>query len=102
MKFSPYKTYFVQPTAEGIYVFFISARVDQAYEAYMEFAGTDNALFIRTPSETVLLTYLNASLQEDLLKCTHVEIAEVNTDTEEIVQSYRVPIRQVPFIAVAN
>ena len=100
MNFLQSRNYFVQPTQQGIFIFLIAARKDDAVEAFIQYDGKDNALFLRTPKETILLDYINPTIHQPLLKSSFVEITEINTETEEIYRDYQVPLKQVPVINV--
>ena len=101
MDFFKYKNYFIQPTKEGIFVFFIPSRPSDAAEgSFLEYDGRDNALFLRTPKETILLDYINPAVHQDLLNSPYVEMTEINTLTEEIARDYRVPLKKVPSVTV--
>ena len=95
-----YKNYFIQPTQEGIFIFLIPARQTDASGSFLEYDGRDNALFLRTPKETILLDYINPSVHQDLLNSAFVEMTEIDTKTEEIARDYSVPLKKVPTITV--
>ena len=100
MNFLKNRNYFIQPTKQGIFIFLIAARKDDAIDAFIQYDGKDTALFLRTPTETILLDYINPTIHQDLLKSPVVEITEINTETEEIYRDYQVPLKQVPHINV--
>ena len=93
-------SYFIQPTKEGIFIFLIPARQTEASGSFLEYDGRDNALFLRTPKETILLDYINPTVHKDLLNSPFVEMTEINTQTEEIARDYRVPLKRVPTVTV--
>ena len=95
-----YRNYFIQPTQQGIFIFLMAARNTDAANSYLEYDGRDNALFLRTPTETILLDYINPTIHKDLLNSPFVEITEIDTSTEEIARDYRVPLKQVPSVTV--
>ena len=100
MNFLQTRRYFVQPTQQGIFIFLIEARKDDALDAFIQYDGKDNALFLRTPTETILLDYINPTIHQALVNSPFVEITEINTETEEIYRDYQVPLKQVPVINV--
>ena len=95
-----YKNYFIQPTKEGIFIFLIPERPTDAVGSFLEYDGRDNALFLRTPKEAILLDYINPTIHQDLLNSPFVEMTEINTQTEEITRDYRVPLKKVPTITI--
>lgn len=100
MNFLKTRNYFVQPTQQGIFIFLIAARKDEAIDAFIQYDGRDNALFLRTPTETILLDYINPTIHQALVNSPFVEITEINTETEDIYRDYQVPLKQVPAINV--
>jgi hypothetical protein len=94
------KQYFIQPTKEGIYIILIKERPTDQDKSYLQYDGKDNALFLRTATETILLDYINPTVHENLLHSPYVQIAEVNTLSESITRSYQAPVQKVPFVAV--
>ena len=101
MNFLESNSYYLQPTKEGIFICLIAARQDEAISAFIQYDGRDNALFLRTPKEVILLDYINPTIHDALLQSSHVEVAEIDTQTEEIYRDYSVPLKRVPMVNVA-
>lgn len=95
------RKYYIQPTKEGIFLILIQARNEDAYDSYLQYDGRDNALFLRTPKECILLDYINPTVHADLLKSAFVEMLEIRPEEEEVIRDYRVPLHKVPEIYVA-
>jgi len=94
------KQYFIQPTKEGIFIVLINERPTAQDKSFLQYDGKDNALFLRTATETILLDYINPTIHEDLLHSAYVQIVEVNTESEQITRHYQAPVQKVPFVAV--
>lgn len=94
------RKYFIQPTQEGIFLILIKARIEDAQDSFIQYDGRDNALFLRTPKECILLDYINPTVHADLLNSPFVEMLEVKPEIEEVVRNYRVPMRKVPEVFV--
>ena len=94
------RNYYIQPTQQGIYIFLIKALQEKPISAYMQYAGKDTALFLRTPTQTILLDYINPAIQKQLYEKAFVVVAEMDNECENIIRDYKVPLKQVPEINV--
>lgn len=96
------KTYLIQPTKQGIYIILIRARSEESERACVMYDGRENALFLRTPGETILLDYVPVQIRQNLLSAPKVAIMELDFINEAVVRSYFVPVRAVDEIYVAK
>jgi len=96
------KTYYIQPTKEGIFMIMIRAREEGALAASIMYDGRSNALFLRRPKETILLDYINPTIQKPLVESSEAIILELDIITEDVSRSYKVPIRRVDEVFVAT
>ena len=100
MNFLQTKNYYIQPTKQGIYIFLIKALDENPISAYMQYAGKDTALFLRTPTQTILIDYINPTVQKQLFEKAFVIVAEMDSECENVVRDYKVPLKHVPEINV--
>ena len=96
------RTYYFQPTKEGIFILLIRARAEEAKAASIMYDGRSNALFLRRPKETILLDYINPAIQQKLAESPEVAVMELDFITEGITRSYKVPMRRVDEVFVAT
>ena len=96
------RNYFIQPTAEGVFILLIRAREEEAQASSIMYDGRSNALFIRRPKETILLDYINPAIQKKFVESPEVAVMELDIINEDVVRSYRVPMRHVDEVFVAT
>ena len=96
------RTYYLQPTQEGIFILLIRAREEAAQGASIMYDGRSNALFFRRPKETILLDYINPTIQKKLVESPEVAVMELDLITESVRRSYKVPMRHVDEVFVAT
>ena len=88
-------SYCVFPSEEGIFVIAISARDTDPFNPIVLYDGGENALFYRNGEDVIVLDYLNPKLQGDFFEASEVIIAEVDTQTHELVRHYSAKMRQL-------
>ena len=97
------RTYCIRPTTKpGFYVLIIRARQEEAQWASLMYDGRNNALFLRRPKETILLDYINPSIQKTLAESPEVGVIELNITTEDVSRTYKVPVRRVDEVFVVT
>ena len=96
------RNYYIQPTKEGVFIVLIRAREDEAERAAVMYDGRTNALFLRRPKETIILDYINPTIQKQLVESDEVAIMELDFINEDVVRAYKVPMRRVDEIFVAT
>jgi len=96
------RTYCLKPTQEGLFILIIRAREEEAKAASIMYDGRSNALFLRRPKETILLDYINPSLQKPLVESSEVGVVELDLITEDVTRTYKVPMRRVDEVFVAT
>ncbi|MBQ7413247.1 MAG: hypothetical protein IJV07_03120 [Alphaproteobacteria bacterium] len=97
------RTYCIKPTTkEGFFVLIIRARDEDAKGASIMYDGRSNALFLRRPKETILLDYINPSIQKALVESAEVGVVELDIITEDVTRTYKVPMRRVDEVFVAT
>ena len=101
MNFLKYKSYYIQPTHQGIYIFLIKALKEEPQAALIQYDGNDTALFLRMPSQTILIDYINPTIQKQLFESGFVIVSEMDEECENVVRDYKVPLKQVPKVNVA-
>ncbi len=100
MNFLQTKNYYIQPTMQGIYIVLIKALDEEPHSATIQYDGKDVALFLRMPSQTILIDYINPTVQKQLFASGFVIISEMDESCENVVRDYKVPLIQVPKINV--
>ena len=96
------RNYYIQPTKEGVFIILIRAREDEAERPAVMYDGRTNALFLRRPKETIILDYINPTIQQKLVESTEVAIMELDFINEDVIRAYKVPMRRVDEIFVAT
>jgi len=96
------RTYYLKPTQEGMFILIIRAREEEAKAASILYDGRSNALFLRRPKETILLDYINPAIQRPLVESSEVGVVELDLASEAVTRTYKVPMRRVDEVFVAN
>lgn len=96
------KNYFIQPTKQGIYIVVMKAFEQEPRSASIQYDGKDAALFLRMPTQTVLIDYINPTVQKQLFQSGFVIVSEMDETGDNIVRDYKVPLKQVPEITLAT
>ena len=96
------RTYYIQPTKEGIFILLIRAREEEAKGSSIMYDGRSNALFLRRPKETILLDYINPAIQSKLAESSEVAVMDLDFVNESVMRSYKVPMRRVDEVFVAT
>ena len=97
------REYEIITTREGILIFAIKARKDNAKNPRIIYDGGKHATFYRKPDDVVLLDYLNPKIIKVLKESKFVIVTEIDYAEGKVVRDYKVKIVSVkknPFVDI--
>ena len=82
-------------TNEGILVFLIKSRPDEPQKPFVLYDGGKHATLYRKENETIAFDYLDDRLPPILDSSNEVLIFELDDDIEDLLRSYKAPVKHV-------
>lgn len=100
MKWIQAGSYAIQPTKEGIFVLEIPSSDTKTDLPTLIYDNGEHALLYRNQESGMVLDYIHPKVRNDLYNAKEVAVCEYDLEKDEVSDFYRIPVQQVPNIAV--